>query len=192
MVIREQVYRVADLWEISHRPENDVKRIELVEGVIVMAAAAGAKHGGIASKLDRLVGDFVDQHQLGYTTAAETGFVLEENPDGRDTVRAPDVGFIRAERLPDGLPDQYVPIAPDLAVEVVSPHDTASEIHEKVTDYLRHGTALVWVAYPKSRTIAAHTSAGSVTLGVDDTLDGGDILPGFKVKVSEIFVLSVR
>jgi len=190
MVIRERVYRVADLWEISHRPEIDAKRIELVEGVIVMAAAAGAKHGGIALKLGRLVGDFVDEHQLGYATAAETGFILEVNPDGRDTVRAPDVGFIRADRLPDGLPDQYVPLAPDLAVEVVSPYDTASDIHEKVADYLRHGTALVWVAYPKTRTIEAHTSSGSVTLGIDDMLDGGDVLPGFSVKVSEIFKAS--
>jgi len=190
MVIREKLYRVADLWEISHRPENDAKHIELVEGVIIMAAAVGGKHGGIALKLGRVVGDFVDEHHLGYTTAAETGFILEENPDGRDTVRAPDVGFIRAERLPEGLPDQYVPLAPDLAVEVVSPYDTASDIHEKVADYLRHGTPLVWVAYPKSRTIAVHTSGGSVTLGLDDTLGGGVVLPGFSVKIREIFKAS--
>ncbi len=187
MVIQEKLYRVADLWEFSHRAEYSGKRLELVEGMIIEMAAAGGKHGMLASRLDRLVGTFVDEHHLGYTMAAETGFILHQDPSGRDTVRAPDVGFVRKERLPDGLPDEYIPLAPDLAVEVVSPHDTASDIHDKVSDYLRFGTALVWVAYPKSETVVAHTSAGATTLGPDGILDGGDILPGFAIKVREIF-----
>jgi Uma2 family endonuclease len=189
MVVQEKFYTADDLWELSHLPENSDKRLELIEGVIREMSPSGGKHGGVAGVAYVLIHVHVQQNDLGYCTAAETGYTLYRNPAGKDTVRAPDVGFVRAERLPDGLPSGYIPFAPDLAVEVVSPNDTAQDIHDKVQDYLKYGTPLVWVLYPKTRTAMAHTTQGAITLSADDVLDGGDVLAGFRVKLSEIFTV---
>jgi Uma2 family endonuclease len=122
-----------------------------------------------------LIANHVDALDLGDVNAAETGYILSANPP---IVRAPDVSFIsKVRRTP--LTGGYYPIAPDLAVDVVSPGDTASDVQERVDDFLRAGTQLVWVAYPRSRTINAHTASGSQTLHADDILNGGDVLPGF-------------
>src|SRR5687768_6041758 len=103
--IREKFYSADELWELSHAPENDMRRFELSEGVLIEMSPASLKHGTVALKLGRVVGDFVDEHDLGITTAAETGFILFKNPRGKDTVRAPDVGFVAKARLPEELPD---------------------------------------------------------------------------------------
>jgi Uma2 family endonuclease len=120
-------------------------------------------------------------------TAAETGYVLHRSDDGKDTVRAPDVGFVSKARLPAGLPKGYIPFAPDLAVEVVSPNDKAAEIQTKIGEYLRYGVRLIWVLYPDNQSIVVHTKEGARTLTVDDTLDGGDVLPGFSLPVRDLF-----
>lgn len=187
MVTQEKHFSAADLWALSHQPHNKDKRLELVAGVIIEMSPAGGKHGFIASRLDRLIGNFVEENDLGYTTAAETGYILSKNPHGRDTVRAPDVGYVSKGRLPEGLPDGYIPFAPDLAVEVVSPHDSASAMHDRVTDFLKHGTRLVWVFYPTSQSVAVHTPEGAFTLEAGDTLDGGEVLPGFRLRVGDVF-----
>jgi Uma2 family endonuclease len=185
--VQEKFYTAEEFWEISHRPAYKGKRLRLIEGVLVEMSPAGGKHGGLALKLGRLVGDHVEEHDLGYTTAAETGYILFKNPNGKDTVQAPDAGFVAAHRLPNGLPDGYLPFAPDLAVEVVSPNDSADDIQDKVTLYLKYGTRLVWVFYPRSQTVVAHTPNGSRSISADGTLDGEDVLPGFSVKVRDIF-----
>jgi Uma2 family endonuclease len=192
MAIKESVktYTAEDLWELSHSPEYADKRLELVEGELIEMAPAALKHGNWASLLDRVVGNFVDEYQLGVVTAAETGYILFKNPNGKDTVRAPDVGFISKGRLPenpDEWPDGYAPFAPDLAIEVVSPNDTADEIQDRVNDYLKYGTRFVWVFYPKSKSAVVHAPNGSITLGINDELDGGDVLPGFKLPLRRIF-----
>ena len=131
---------------------------------------AGWKHGGLASKLDRTIGDHVDKNDLGMTTAAETGYILYKNPDPnrKDTVRAPDVGFVVKERIPANIPDGYVPFAPDLAVEVISPGDDADEVDQKVREYLKYGTRMVVLFYPKSKT-AAMESQAKFSLGLPST-----------------------
>lgn len=187
MVTQEKLFSAADLWALSHQPHNKDKRLELVAGVIIEMSPAGGKHGFIALELGRLVATHVRENDLGYTTAAETGYILHQNPEGRDTVRAPDVGYVSKGRLPEGLPDGYIPLAPDLAVEVVSPHDSASAVHDRVTDYLKHGTRLVWVFYPSSRSVTAHTPEGAFTLEAGDTLDGGEVLPGFRLRGGDVF-----
>ncbi|MBZ0285714.1 MAG: Uma2 family endonuclease [Anaerolineae bacterium] len=187
MTVLERFFTADDLWEFSHRPENEGKRFELNEGILVEMSPAGGKHGGIAGGLFGHIWIFVGEHDLGYVTAAETGFILFKNPDGRDIVRAPDVGFIKADRLPNGLPDGFIPLAPDLAVEVVSPTDEAEEVQAKVNQYLKYGTRLVWVGYPKSKTFMVHTVDGAHSIDIDGTLDGGDVLPGLKIPVRELF-----
>ncbi len=187
MLTAEKLYSVDAFWSLTHHPDHAGKRLELIEGVVVEMAPAGLKHGTIALRLGRMIGDYVDAHQLGVTTAAETGYILGKNVEGRDTVRAPDVGFIAADKLQADLPDGFAPFAPDLAVEVVSPGDSASDIHERVSDFLRYGTQIVWVVYPKTKSIVVHTVTNAQTLEADDTLDGGDVLPGFSLPLKDIF-----
>lgn len=159
---------------------------ELIAGEFVSMSPAGGAHGRLASRVNRIVGDFVEKHALGETFGAETGFIITHNPD---TVRAPDFAFIAAERLSlIGDFDEFVPIAPDLAVEVVSPHDRWTKLEEKVQDYLRAGTRLVWVLNPKTKTIHVYQSLQSVVvLTSNGQLEGGDVLPGFSVAVAALF-----
>ena len=193
MVIRENIHTAEELWELSHRPEYADLRLELSEGRLIVMSPAGWKHGSIALWLGRKVGDFVDDNRLGVTTAAETGFILYKNPDpkGKDTVRAPDVGFIAAERVPDDLddlPDGYVPFAPDLAIEVISPNDDPKEIEQKIAEYLKYGTRLVWVFYSAKKEVKVYApDQKTKTLKIGDTLDGGDVLPSFRLPVQDIF-----
>lgn len=192
MAIQERIYTADDLWDLSHRPENDGKRFELHEGVLIEMAPAGAKHGGVGIRLGRYVDEFVDEHELGYVTAAETGYILHHNPNGRDTVLAPDVGFISFERHPDDLPDKYVPLAPDLAIEIASPNDTGEEIQEKIQTYLRYGVRTVVYVYPKPRVVTVDSPRGRQTLTEEDTLDLSDVLPGFKLPLHKLFNLRKR
>jgi Uma2 family endonuclease len=102
-------------------------------------------------------------------------------------VRAPDVGFVAKERLTGPIPDKYFPFAPDLAVEVVSPSDTAQDIREKVLDFLKAGTRLVWVVYPESKTVDVYRPDGVQVVEINGTLDGGDVLPGFRLALRAVF-----
>ena len=187
MVVREKYHTADDLWKLSHLPENDAARLELSEGTLIVMAPAGGKHGSLAGEILVAIHQHVKARRLGYVTAAETGYVLHKNPSGRDTVRAPDVGFVQTERLPDGLPDGYIPFAPDLAVEVASPSESGDDIQQKVEEYLRYGTRAVWYFYPKSQTVNVHTLDGVQTLREGDVLDGGEVLPGFRLNIHEVF-----
>ncbi|MBI5829908.1 MAG: Uma2 family endonuclease [Chloroflexi bacterium] len=115
---------------------------------------------------------------------AETGFTIHDDPD---TVRAPDIAFVAGARRPAN-PQGFARLAPDLAVEVASPHDQADEIQAKVEEFLIAGTKMVWVVYSKTRSVAVYRSLRDVKiLRGDDTLSGEDVLPGFERKVNEIF-----
>jgi len=199
MSIQERLYTADDLWQLSNLPENADKHLELIEGVLYEMSPTGWLHGDIAGEFYAHVHNFVKPRKLGRVTAAETGFILFKSPDpqGKDTVIAPDVGFIAAARVPAELPEQYVPFAPDLAVEVVSPGNTKEEINLKVEAYLRYGTRLVLIVYPRAQKIhvyrpSENANAASVEfLGIDDTFDGGDVLPGFKLALRDLFEVSV-
>jgi Uma2 family endonuclease len=104
-------------------------------------------------------------------------------------VLCPDTSFVRAERLPEGdYPEGFLEHPPDIAVEVVSPSDRMADVNAKVDEYIRSGTALVWVVEPRRRTVTVYRPDLSVQLLVeDDVLDGGDVLPGFNLPVSSIF-----
>jgi Uma2 family endonuclease len=181
MVIREKLTTADELWEAC----GEAQHLELVKGVPVQMTPTGTVHGALSLWLGHLILVYVDEHDLGLVTAAETGFILAQNPD---TVRAPDIGFVVKDRLTEPVPERYFPGAPDLAVEIVFPGDTASDIHDKVMDYLQAGTRLVWIVYPRSRTVAVY-QAGAAGLILDSggTLDGGDVLPGLSLPVRDIF-----
>ncbi|MEJ7810989.1 MAG: Uma2 family endonuclease [Gemmatimonadaceae bacterium] len=171
--------------ELFHMPD-DGKRYELVRGVLTVGEPPGAQHGSIAMRLGILLGHHALANRLGVVFAAETGFVLARDPD---TVRAPDIAFVRKDRIPPGGPGpKYFDGAPDLAVEVLSPDDTVYEVEEKVEECLAAGVAAVWVINPKRRRVTVYES--DVThrvLHEGDALEGGDILPGFRCAVREIF-----
>ena len=165
--------------ETLHKPE-------LVQGEIVEMAPVGGYHGDTQRKLAMLMGLHVDQGDYG-ALVVELGFRLAADPD---TVRAPDVSFISAEQLrTTPLSAGFYPGYPDIAAEVVSPGDTATQLDAKVQDYLHAGTRLVWVVNPGTRGVAVHDPGGQVrVLGADDVLTGGTVLPDLRIHVSDLFL----
>jgi Uma2 family endonuclease len=130
--------------------------------------------------------EYAKARRLGIVYAAETGFLLEQNPD---TVRAADVSFVSRERIEKAGPvEGYWIGAPDLAVEVNSPSDTVRRIEGKVADWLEAGTRLVWIVSPRLRTVTVYRSLTNIImLTAGDALDGGDVIAGFQILVAEIF-----
>ena len=165
---------------------GDGFRYELVRGELKKMSPAGSEHGVVIIRLAKLLAIHVDDRQLGLVFGAETGFVIEHDPD---TVRAPDVSFVAKQRIPaEGIPKKFWPGAPDLAVEVVSPGDSVSEVDDKVADWLRCGTQLVWVVNPKWRNVTVYRSSADIrTLTENDELEGEDVVPGFRCRVADIF-----
>ncbi len=143
---------------------------------------AGGQHGRIAIEISARMWSFVRENKLGTVYAAETGFRLASDPD---TVRAPDVAFVATARAVETI--KYFPGAPDMAVEVVSPNDSYSDVAAKVGDWLTYGTQAVWVVDPQRRTIEVHRAGGVEHLSEQDTLDGGEVLPGFRLAVRDCF-----
>lgn len=158
---------------------------ELVRGEVIEMPPPGWIHGGVATNIAIALGTFARQHDLG-RVVVESGFTLERDPD---TVRGPDVAFVRKDRVPAGGPTTaFFPGAPDLAVEVVSPDDTAAGLEAKVHEYLSSGTQQVWLAYPESRRVHVYHRDGTARWYTEeDTLESGDLLPGFSVPVRELF-----
>jgi Uma2 family endonuclease len=170
------------------------RRAEVVDGVIVYldldlerdaVTGASLRHGSVTTRLAAALGAHVYPGGLGELFDGSTGFVLRRSPP---LVRCPDVGFVRAERLPGGVPPGPLELAPDLAVEVLSPSNTAAEMTRKLADYFGHGTRIVWLVDPDAREVTVY-SAGAIPrlLHDTDTLDGGDVLPGFSTPVAALF-----
>ncbi len=171
--------------ELLCLPDNGLRQ-ELVEGELYEMPPAGAEHGNVAMTIGAFIMSHVRANQLGRAFAAETGFILARSPD---TVRAPDASFLSNDRLPIGeLPRGYLELAPDLAVEVTSPSDSAREVQEKTDSWLAAGASEVWVVSPRQRTVTVHRIGQPPTV-IDEhgTLTGGDLLPGFTVSVAELF-----
>jgi Uma2 family endonuclease len=163
---------------------GDIGRCELIRGELCRMIPPSFEHGRITIKLTGPVVNHVEAHGLGTVVAAETGFLLAHDPD---TVRAPDIAFVRAARGP-GPERGYFPGAPDLAVEVLSPDDRPGYVREKVAEWLEAGARTVWVVDPRTRTVAVHAPAEDPRVrGESDTLDGGDVLPGFTLAVRDLF-----
>jgi len=163
---------------------GDIGRCELVRGRLVMMNPTGDEHGRVALNLGAEIRDHVRRAGAGTAYAAETGFLLSRKPD---TVRAPDVAFVRSGRA-GSASGGFFPGAPDLAVEVLSPDDRRHEVREKVAEWLEAGTSAVWVVDPRKRTVTIHERGKEPRLLHDaDTLGGGSVLPGFSVAVREIF-----
>ena len=171
--------------DVERLPDDD-HRYVLWRGVLYRMSPPGPHHGWLASRFDRFLGNFVEEHGLG-AVFVESGWVLERGPD---TLVGPDVSFVRTERLPAGAPwERFQDLAPDLAVEIVSPSETGPSVAEKVAAYLDAGVRMVVVVRPRRRTVTVHTpeDRGGRVLGEGDELDGGEVVPGFRLPLAELF-----
>ncbi len=165
---------------------DDGFRYELIKGELKKMPPPGHRHGRVAMEFGWRLAQHVKANNLGAVYAAETGFLLSEDPD---TVRAPDCAFVKRERLEAGGDvEGYSPGAPDLAVEVVSPGDTYTEVEEKAIEWLASGSSTVLVLNPRQRTVTVYRSLSDITI-LDEgaVLDISDVATGFKVLVKDLF-----
>jgi Uma2 family endonuclease len=170
--------------ELLRLPDDNMRH-ELVRGELQTMPPSGAEHGEIILNISGPLHEFVKRKKLGKTYGAETGFIIETQPD---TVLAPDVSFVSKDRIPPSRPKGFFEGFPDLAVEVRSPSETAKKVQKKVEDWIDAGTSVVWVIDPKTTTVTVHQKSGEpLVLEMNDELDGGDVVPGFSVPVAEIF-----
>ncbi len=171
--------------ELAKLPDNGMRR-ELVRGEVIEMAPSGAERSAIGAHAVAALVQLANETETGTAFGADCGFILAEDPD---VVRVPDASFVLRRRLTQGRPPEgFFPGPPDLAVEVVSPTDQAADVQEKVNDYLKAGTSLVWVIYPSLRQVRVHKSlAESFTVEEDGTLKGDPILPDLSIPVKEIF-----
>ena len=160
------------------------KATELVRGRLIVREPPGSRHGKVAMNLAVRLANHVEPLGAGQIFAAETGFTLFRAPD---TVRAPDIAFVRRERLPDPVPAGYLELAPDLVVEVLSPNDRPGEVLAKVGDWLEAGARLVWVFDPERRRARIYRPDGSdASIQEDENLSGEDVLPGFTCRLGSV------
>jgi Uma2 family endonuclease len=184
MSVRESVVTVEEFLKTAEaEPE---RRLELIDGVIVEMPPSRRKNTILAVRFARYLGAYVDDNDLGYVAGADGGFQLNE-----ETLLMPDVAFIRKERVAT-LEGVEFDSAPDLAIEVISPSESPRAVTDKTRKYLDAGTLMVWNAFPDSKTVDAWRSADDgemrvKTYTVGDTLDGGDVLPGFQLPLKNIF-----
>lgn len=176
--------RPATAEELLAMPD-DGYRYELVRGELRKMAPPGLYHGVNGSRIVETLLPHVRRNGLGEVPLPSPGFILSRNPDH---VREPDVSFISQARIDKiGYTRRYFPEAPDLAVEVISPNDRYADVDEKVSDWLTYGARMVVVVNPRNRAVNVHTPNGMTTLTEADTLNGGDVVPGWSMPVADIF-----
>jgi Uma2 family endonuclease len=177
------VQSVFTLEQLARMPEDELRH-EIDEGELIEMTRPKRRHGRLQARIARLLGAHVENRQLG-EVLTESGFVLQRNPD---TLRGPDVAFVRAERLAGLAEDEWIEGAPDLVVEIVSPSDTARQMGRKVQQYLAAGTRAVWIVYPDIQSVWVFESSGQGRLVEGDTvLSSPNAPPGFEIPVREIF-----
>jgi Uma2 family endonuclease len=177
-----RVMTAEELLRYSHEPY----RIELIAGRVVEMEPAGGLHGSVAARIGRALSNHVLSRRLGEVFGAETGYVLELDPD---TVRAPDASFVARERIAamGGIPAAFIPGPPDLAFEVTSPRDRRGEVQSKTRSWLDAGTKAVVVVDPRRRTAVIHRPDGtSISYGGADPLELDDVLPGFSPALDDV------
>lgn len=177
--VTQQLTTAEAFWALP----GDGRGRELVRGEVVVTMPPGGVHGSTA--LGALLRSWAKAGGHG-AVGVEAGFILGRAPD---IVRGPDIAFVATAHIPPaGIPAAFWEQAPDLAVAIVSPSETAEDVREKVRDFLAAGTPLVWVVYPRTREVLVRQPGGAIhALGADDSLADATVLPGLRCRVSEIF-----
>ena len=189
MVLQQKTYDIDDVWELAHQMGNDDRRFELMDGELFEMSPPGVLHGYLAIRLGRFLDVFVEEHQLGIVTV-ETG---HHPPGNRSTLLAPDIAFTSKARLPQPIPKKYMPLMPDLAVEILSPGDSIRQAHKKAALYLRYGTQRVWIVLPAEKGVdvcraAQNSGMKREFIGREGSLFGEPVLPGFTLELRRLFV----
>ncbi|MBS0661464.1 MAG: Uma2 family endonuclease [Verrucomicrobia bacterium] len=180
--LQEPSHRLMTAEELLRFPDDDVRR-ELVRGELRTLMPPSSEHGDIALHLGSLLRQFVLKHGLG-RALVESGFRLSSSPD---TVRGPDLSVVLKDRV-GSIGPGFFPGAPDLAIEIISPSDTYEEVHDKIDDYLNHGTREVWIVRLRLRSIAVHRPERATEIfRLGETLTGSEVLPGFSLPISDLF-----
>jgi Uma2 family endonuclease len=175
--------RLVTAEELEKFPDDDY-RYELVDGRVIRMSPVGFEHGRLVVRLGVLLGSHVQNLSLG-EVVTEVGFKLASNPD---TVRGPDLAFIRQSRIPARRLRGFWNGPPDLVIEVLSPDDRAHEIRAKVEEYLERGVTAVVVVDPDDRSVTIYRASAAVTLrAADELLDLDDVVGGFVCSLQEIF-----
>jgi Uma2 family endonuclease len=189
--------------ESSHNTPITIKDIEsmeahgitreIVNGQWVDAREekmAGELHGAIATNLIIALGSYVKTHQLGRVYPADTTYILEEDKDGIQLMRLPDVSFVAADRVKTHDRDTYYQLAPDLAIEIISPSERAVAMRAKIKDYLRTGVRQVWQVYPETQEVLVYLADGTIrTYDIGQTISGDEIFPDLALPVADIFAV---
>jgi Uma2 family endonuclease len=181
MAVGEKLVTIEEFEAFIARPENRERRFELVNGRIVEKVPT-EEHGVIALNIGTELKLYA--RMRGGRAAVEPRHRI---PEDEHNARLPDVAFTSAERALPLVKQGAVPQMPDLAVEIQSPDDSPIELREKAIYYLKNGARMVWLVYPDKRTVEIHTAEDLRVLTAGDTLDGGDVLPGFSLPITEIF-----
>jgi Uma2 family endonuclease len=180
--IAEKLHTIEDLEALP----DDGRVYELIDGVLVRREPVGATHGAVQWMIGGWIWQFLRANPIGVAFGSDTIYEFQRNPDRG---LKPDLTFVRTERLPAREDfDKPLDIVPDLVVEVVSPNDRAYAIEEKIDTYRRAGVPLIWILWPRRRSIWVYEGNQPLrVLGEDDELDGDDVLPGFRVAVADLF-----
>ena len=188
MIVKQRLYDIDDLWEIVCQADNANQRFELINGELIEMAPTGEQHGLIAGVLFAHILSFDPRFELGIP-AVEAGYYA---PHDRRTLLSPDVAFRRTDGDAPPLSKTFVPIMPDLAVEIVSPSNTMPQIRRKAAIYLQHGAQLVWIIIPNKKTaeVCKLDEEGGIqteSIAADGSLSGENVLPGFELPLRRLF-----
>src|SRR5258706_3036939 len=181
MAVQEKLLTAEEFGKLP----NDGKKYDLVKGAVVEVCRPKYGHGKLQGKFARFIDEYLDDHAIGNMTT-ETGYILARN---RDTVLGPDAAFFSTQRWGNPEIDAYIPIGPDLVVEIVSTYDKTHETHEKIRAYFEAGTRLLWLVYPSTQQVHIYHGMNSEirVVGIDGALAVEDLLPGFTLSMRDIF-----
>jgi len=189
MEVKERVYDLDAFWRFVCQPENADRYFELIDGEIIEMAPPGGEHSTVAGEIYHHFRLFDPQRNLGVPTV-DAGY---HPPAERDTLLSPDAAFTRVERAPEPFPRTWVPVMPDIAVEVQSPSNSLAELRRKAAIYLHHGTQLVWIILPEQRSaevcrLDANGKIQTESIGAEGSLSGESVLPGFTLELARLFI----
>ena len=185
MAVQKQTYTSGEFLDFINQPENLDRLFELIDGEIIVVSPSYGYVSAIAMQIVFFIKLYLRNNPIGYVTGEQGGYDISD-----DNIFAPDVGFVSKARLAQLPRDGFIPIPPDLAVEIVSPSDLRNRrerIDSKIERYLEAGV-LTWYVYPDRQEVDVYVPGQPIrTLGMEDTLDGGDVLPGFTLPVRDVF-----